>query len=1346
MSRCFLQSGIVFLFLLQIGLAQTGILSLQNVQLQDTVWTAEVYLKRTGSQPLYLTDCTLYLNIDSTKFGSPQLSFTSALPALYSPSTYVYTTLPNLPWIIAIDITFLSARPRTTNTVQISNSGNGTKLGTIRLTGFTQFTGSFAPQWRTSHPLKTVLYTYDPQSQTIVQINYTASAIPSVPLGPFFTLQLRNQQVVATQYTADIFIRRTGGTVFYLDTAFLRFRLDTTILTANSSIFFEDPASAQIEDYYQLSADRSGDTVTLHLAAPQTTSQSEFTQKIFLVPDTLFRLGSVRITNLRRGISVADMQSAWLPATSIVQRRRPAAPWYRSDDVTANGSWEVLPGAVTLTLTAPIIPDTVCTSSIDTVRWNVLNANAVEVAVVQLSPERSVVSVDTINAETGIFLWNVPYSMAGRSIRFLLTTLGSDPQHDSSALRFVGSAPVIVNQPQTAFVCPGDTAIFTVTVTGAPLPTIQWEVSNNGLYWGAILGETTPTLRIPNVQAAQDSLYYRARIENQCGTAYSATARLFLIHPVAIQAHPLPQTVCAGDTARFIVHATGTQPRFQWEYRSDNHGQWIPLPNGRDSLLLLANVPPAYDQRQYRVRIWNDCGDTIISQPALLTVYQPPAITLSLSSDTVAGCTGETVLVAASVTGTPPPSLTWEYSTDDGDTWQVAATNETTLTLPLQPHWHNRLYRLRATNTCGADTSTSFRLLVYTPPSIVHAPIDQSVCPGNPITFSVAVDGFPSPVLQWEYSTDTGKTWFPIPDSDTLQLSIDSVPADWNGILIRTIAYNQCGADTSASALLHVYTPPRLLSPPSDTTVCAGDTVIFIPIVLADPLPAYQWQLQLPDDDQWITLPGATSDTLRLPAVDFDQSGERYRLLILHPCDTVITAPATLTVVAPPQILQQPVSVETRVAKPATFTVVADTFARSYQWYRAGIPLQDGARIAGSTTPTLTITAVHPTDVSNNYYCVVSGECGSDTSRAVSLTVIVPGIAITEHPQDQVLCKGNIATFQVKAHPTEDSTILQYQWRRGAVALSDGGKYQGVTTPTLTIFNVDPSDAATNYNVQITAQPGGKTAYSKNAALIVNVPPVITQAPQSASLCAGETIVLEVRAEGTAPLRYQWSRNGEPLAQQTLPRLYLENLDSTDSGIYTCSVENDCGQTQSPPATIQVLEPPMLQHFPGDTTVTENDTLILRISARGSSPLRYHWFKNGQPFRSLDTNILRFAPIQRFDEGEYFCIVENACGSVQTPPFHISVTLTTIALPHPTSSAPVMTLGTDARLTLPPHPSHYPLTIRLFNLAGAVVFQQTIPSPLPALRLPIHSLPPGQYFVLLRGPNVLRRALLFVIR
>jgi len=497
-------------------------------------------------------------------------------------------------------------------------------------------------------------------------------------------------------------------------------------------------------------------------------------------------------------------------------------------------------------------------------------------------------------------------------------------------------------------------------------------------------------------------------------------------------------------TARFVIHVSGTQPQFQWEYRSHNHTQWTLLPNAQDSVLLLVNVPSTYDQRRYRVRVWNDCGDTVISQPALLTVYQSPTIALS------------------SVTGTPPPSLIWEYSTDDGGSWQAAATNTATLELLLQSQWHNRLYRLRAVNTCGADTSLPFRLLVYTPPSIIHDPIDQSVCPGDPVTFSITADGFPSPALRWEYSTDTGKTWISIPDSDTLQLSIDGVPADWNGMLIRTIAYNQCGADTSAAARLHVYTPPHLLSLPSDTTVCTGDTVIFAPIVVADPLPSYQWQLQLPEDDQWITLPGATSDTLRLPAISFDQNGERYRLLILHPCDTVITVPVTLTVVAPPQILQQPISVETRVAKSATFTVVADTFARAYQWYRDKMPLQDGARIHGSTTPTLTITAVHPTDVSNNYYCVVSGDCGSDTSRSVSLTVIVPGISITK-----------------------------------------------------------------------------KTAYSKNAALIVNVPPVITQAPPSASLCAGETIVLEVKANGTPPLRYQWFRNGEPIDAANAPSLIL---------------------------------------------------------------------------------------------------------------------------------------------------------------------------------------------------------------
>ncbi len=1326
-------------------LSQTGLVSLQNVRLEDTVFVADLYLKRTGTQQLYLTDCTFYLNIDSTKFGTPQLSFTDDLPGNYATSTFIYTTFPNLPWVISIDITFLSSRPRTTNTVQISDAGYGTKLGTLRLSGFQHFTGTFAPVWRTTYPLKTVLYSYDPQLQNVVPITYTVTQPPAIPLGPFFTIQLANQQLAGTTYSADLLIRRTGGTAFYLDTASLSLRIDTTTFGTSPQFTLEDLGTTRLENYYTINVARSNDTLILLLRAPRTTSQSEFMQKIQQIPDTALRLATLRITGLRRAISVTDLHPTWLPTASIVQRRRPASPWHRSDRITENGTWEIAPAAVSLQLLAPRTPDTICVASPDTLRWSVVNANAVQVTLVQLLPSYSIAFSDTVFAENGRFLWFPPPSTTGKAFRFHISTLGSNAQQDSSALRWIGNAPTILSHPATVEACPGDTAIFTVAFSGFPAPTVQWEVSNNGLYWGAILGEVDATLRIANVQSQQDSLYYRARITNQCGTIYSKPARLFLMQPIAIAAHPTSQTVCAGSAAMFRVSVTGTKPKFQWEYRSSPTTGWHFLPNAQDSVLLLPAVTPGQDQWQYRVRIWNECSDTLVSSPALLTVHQAPAIQLNLAGDTISGCAGNTALLQATVTGTPTPNTIWEYSTDNGTTWFPAQTGTTVLQLQLAPYLHNRLYRLQAINECGRDTSRTIRILVYTSPVITAQPLSQAACPGSIVSFAISVEGFPPPHIIWQQSQDSGNTWTAIANADTTQLTFPDVPANWDQMLIRAIARNRCGQDTSAVAVLDVYRPPDILQHPQDATICAGDTLTLSAIIASDPPATYQWQMRLPQSTHWITLPADTTPTLRIPHVTADRNQEQFRLLIFHPCDTLISDTATLTVIAPPTILQEPISVETRVAKSASFTVVADTFAQHYQWYRNGIALQDGARIYGSTAPTLTITAVHPSDVSNNYYCIVSGECGSDTTRAVSLTVIVPGIRILQHPQDQSLCKGNIATFTVVAQPTEDSTTLLYQWRRGEEPLEEGGKYQGVTTSTLTIFNVDSDDAATNYNVQITALPGGKIAYSKNAALEVALSPTITRAPRSARLCVGETVLLEVQAQGSAPLQYQWYHNNLPIADATQPRLYLENLDPADAGTYFCTVANTCGSTQSPPATLVVNEPPIWLHFPTDTTVTENDTLRLQLAVAGSPPLRYRWFKNGQPWKTLDTNLLLFAPIHRTDEGTYFCILENTCGTEQSPTFHIAVILSTIMADKEHPPVRIITGGDVVHLVLPSNPRFYPLHLHLFTLTGTLVARHVLHTPQKGYNLPTGNLSSGQYLLQLRGRQNFRYQTLLLI-
>jgi hypothetical protein len=76
--------------------------------------------------------------------------------------------------------------------------------------------------------------------------------------------------------------------------------------------------------------------------------------------------------------------------------------------------------------------------------------------------------------------------------------------------------------------------------------------------------------------------------------------------------------------------------------------------------------------------------------------------------------------------------------------------------------------------------------------------------------------------------------------------------------------------------------------------------------------------------------------------------------------------------------------------------------------------------------------------------------------------------------------------------------------------------------------------------------------------------PTITQSPVSGNLGDDETLTLQVLASGTAPLSYQWSRDGMIVAGATGSRLTVDG-----GGTYVVTVSNSVGKTLSAPAIIK---------------------------------------------------------------------------------------------------------------------------------------------------------------------------------
>jgi sugar lactone lactonase YvrE len=124
--------------------------------------------------------------------------------------------------------------------------------------------------------------------------------------------------------------------------------------------------------------------------------------------------------------------------------------------------------------------------------------------------------------------------------------------------------------------------------------------------------------------------------------------------------------------------------------------------------------------------------------------------------------------------------------------------------------------------------------------------------------------------------------------------------------------------------------------------------------------------------------------------------------------------------------------------------------------------------------------------------------------------------------------------------------------------------------------------------------------------------PAITVEPQNAAVLLGGPATFAVTASGTAPLAYQWSRNGVSISGATSATYTTaSSLVSDDGSQYAVTVTNGVGATTSANATLSVLQKPSIVTQPAAQAVALGGTATFSVTAAGTAPLTYQWFKNG---------------------------------------------------------------------------------------------------------------------------------------
>jgi len=857
-------------------------------------------------------------------------------------------------------------------------------------------------------------------------------------------------------------------------------------------------------------------------------------------------------------------------------------------------------------------------------------------------------------------------------------------------------APVITAHPTSQTVVPPAQATFTASATGSPAPTWQWQVSTNGgTTWGNLAsaapysGVTTATLTV-NPATGLNGNQYRAVATNTAGTATTNSATLTVNEFPVFSLQPVSQSVAEHATASFIVSATGPPaPTYQWQVLTDGGVNWTNLANAAPysgvttANLTITDTPGALTANRYRAIATNVAGSTP-SNAAILTVQfglcptGVPTYTFfdgfeAVSTNWTAATEGAGAW--SLVKGFPKTGLASAFGADPEATSDQRITMFPAVEVPaggrlifdhsfdFEPFWDGGVVEY---STNGGATWIDAGSL-FDAGQAYNATANDSENPlGGRQVFSLDSGGVYT-TTRLNLASLAGQTV-----RFRFRIGSDSSVGS-SGWHIDNVAIYSCGTATAA---------PVIGAHPANQTVTTDGVAVLTVVASGDPVLNYQWQVSTNGGASFANLAngapyaGATSAILTITNPTLGLNGNQYRVAVTNQSGSATSSSAVLTVLPAnaPVFTTQPFNQTVPSGATATLEVaVSAAPVPTYQWQISTdggsnwTNLADGGAnpsYAGVTTEMLTIAAASTNG--NRYRVIATNTHGTATSAAVVVFVTPIGNfaapVFTGQPSNQTAAAPASTSFSVMVTGTETPTV---QWQVSTnggstwADLANAAPYSGVATTTLSINPTALGLSQTQYRCIATNSSG--TTTSNAATLTVGVPPAIGTPPAGQSIVSGTTATLNVVANGTAPLTYQWYQGTSPstttpIGGATSSSFTTPALTSTTS--YWVRVTNGFGSADSVTATITVGTPPVIGTQPASQSIVAGTTATVTVVVIGTAPLTYQWYQGASPSATTPiggaTSISYTTPALT-NSTSYWVRVTNAFGSADSATAAISV-------------------------------------------------------------------------------------------
>ena len=768
-------------------------------------------------------------------------------------------------------------------------------------------------------------------------------------------------------------------------------------------------------------------------------------------------------------------------------------------------------------------------------------------------------------------------------------------------------APTFSTQPASQSIPVGQTASFSVTVSGTVPLSYQWLKNGSN-----IVGATSSSYTTPAISDADNGAVYAVAVSNSAGAVTSSNATLTVLPALVaptFSAQPTPQYVESGQSASFTATVTGTAPlSYQWKKNGSNIAGAI----SNSHTTPLASL--ADNGAVYTLTVSNSVG-TVTSNDATLSVNAAPVIATQPASQSVAA--GQTVSFGVVAFGSGTLSYQWSKNGVNIS----GATTKSYTTPATTSAYNGAVYTVTVSNAYGTVSSSNATLTVISGPTVTTHPSNQTVTEGEGQTasFSVVASGTAPITYQWR------KNGIHISGATSSMYTTPAASSADNGAVYSVVVSNSAGTATSNNATLTVNSGPRINTQPASQTVNAGQTVSFGVTAWGTGTLSYQWSKNGTD------ISGATSSSYTSPATTSADNGAVYAALVRNAYGWVYSSNATLTVITAPTVSTQPSSQTVTAGQTASFAVTASgTAPFTYQWRK------NGSNIVGATSSSYTTPVTSSADNGALYSVVVGNNAGTVTSSNATLTVNHSPI-ISIQPGSQTVNAGQTASFGVVA---TGSATFTYQWTKSGVNIS------GATASTYTTPATTSADNGAVYAVSISNAHG--TVTSSNATLTVITAPTVSTQPIDQTVTAGQTASFSVVASGSAPFTYQWRKNGSNISGATSSTYTTPVTSFADHGaVYSVVVGNNAGTATSSNATLTVYSAPVISTQPDSQTVNAGQTASFGVVATGTATLAYQWTKNGVNISGATSSSYTTPATSSADNGAVYAVgISNAYGTV----------------------------------------------------------------------------------------------------